>query len=291
MKMKTYFWNFLTLPILFLFAFSSASADTSCAPAPTSSLVVNVKDTGATGNGSTDDTSAIQAAINQVGGTSGTVLVPDGTYMLDAVSNALLLKSNMTFRMTAGAILKVIPNGQEGYALIRTDGASNLNIIGGTLQGDRDAHTGTSGEWGMGIYVNEATDVVIDGVTSKDMWGDGFYVGGDHNGSSNITFCNVIADNNRRQGLSITFADGVVVKNSVFKNTHGVDPGFGIDIEPDSGTYVNNVNIGTSQFINNEGRGILLWYPNNSADHITINGVAQPNNAELGISDADAFSQ
>ena len=56
-----------------------------CVVAPKSPLVVNVRDKGAKGDGRTDDTEAIQAAIDEVGGTGGTVLVPRGTYMVDAV--------------------------------------------------------------------------------------------------------------------------------------------------------------------------------------------------------------
>jgi polygalacturonase len=41
---------------------------------------------GRKGDGETDDTAAIQAAIDEVGGTGGTVLVPKGTYMVDAVA-------------------------------------------------------------------------------------------------------------------------------------------------------------------------------------------------------------
>ena len=43
----------------------------------------------------------------------------------------------------------------------------------------------------------------------------------------------VTADNNRRQGLSIVEADGVLVTDSIFSNTHGTRPSAGIDLEPD----------------------------------------------------------
>jgi polygalacturonase len=62
-----------------------AIARQACVEAPTSALVINVKDKGAKGDGETDDTAAIQAAIDEVGGTGGTVLVPKGTYTVDAV--------------------------------------------------------------------------------------------------------------------------------------------------------------------------------------------------------------
>ena len=48
---------------------------------------------GARGNAQTDDTAAIQGAIDQAAGKRGTVLVPAGTYMVSAVGeNRLTLK-------------------------------------------------------------------------------------------------------------------------------------------------------------------------------------------------------
>jgi len=48
--------------------------------------VVSVKDFGAVGDGVTDDTSAIQAAIDSLPSTGGTVFVPKGTYMVSGIS-------------------------------------------------------------------------------------------------------------------------------------------------------------------------------------------------------------
>src|SRR5687768_374787 len=59
---------------------------------PTSSLYVSVKDHGAVGDGLTDDTSAIQAAINAAAG--GIVWFPEGTY----ISTTLYVLGHTTFR-------------------------------------------------------------------------------------------------------------------------------------------------------------------------------------------------
>ena len=228
----------------------------SCAPAPTSSLVVNVKDKGAKGDGKTDDTAAIQAAIDQVAGSGGTVLVPDGIYLIDAAGKPRLsLKDDMTLKLNDGATLKAIPNSEKKYSILTLSGVSNVAVIGGTLEGERDQHKGKGGEWGMGINIERAEHITIAGVTAKNMWGDGFYV----RSGSDVTFCRVTADSNRRQGMSIIAADGLVVINSVFKNTRGTRPGAGIDFEPNDGDQtIANVRIENSKFIDNAGPGILI---------------------------------
>jgi polygalacturonase len=64
----------------------------------------NVRDYGAAGNGSSNDTPAIQKAIdaaNSAGG--GTVLFPSGTYQS---RNTIHLRSNITMQLNSGATLK-----------------------------------------------------------------------------------------------------------------------------------------------------------------------------------------
>jgi parallel beta-helix repeat protein len=231
------------------------SGPTSCVPAPTSPTVVDVKAQGALGNGVANDTAAIQKAVDLVAGSGGTVLVPAGTYRIDALIG-IQLKSQMTFRLAPGAILQAIPNNQGNYQVVEIRNASNVNVVGGTFEGERGAHSGTTGEWGHGLTINSSKNVVVEDVLAKECWGDGFYVGG--SGTSNVSFCKVVADHNRRQGMSITFADGIVVRDSTFKNTTGTEPEAGIDIEPNLGEIVTNVLITTSKFEGNAGGGLQI---------------------------------
>ena len=235
---------------------SLAAAAQECAEKPTSALVVDVKDRGARGDGRADDTAAIQAAIDEVAGTGGTVLIPSGTYLIDAVGKKrLALGSDMTLELSGDAVLKAIPNDSRKYALLSISGVSNVTVVGGTLEGERDEHKGKSGEGGMGIRIDRgAKRITISGVTAKKMWGDGFYV----KGATDVKFCSVTADNNRRQGLSIVGADGVVVMDSVFKNTRGTRPSAGIDLEPNPGQKISSVRIQNSKFLDNAGAGIQI---------------------------------
>jgi hypothetical protein len=231
-------------------------APESCDPPPPSSSTVNVKDHGAKGDGRSDDTAAIQAAIDLVGGTKGTVLVPVGTYMIEAVGKSRLhLKSDMTFKLADGAILKAIPTGSEKYAVLTIQGISNVWVLGGTIEGERDRHKGKKGQAGMGISIlHGAKHITIMDVTATRMWGDGFYV----KDAEDVRFCSVTADFNRRQGMSIIHADGILVLSSVFKNTRGTRPAAGIDLEPDRDEQeIKNVRIEGSKFINNAG-GIMV---------------------------------
>jgi len=233
----------------------TATPQGSCVSAPTSSTVVNVKDSGARGDGKTDDTAAIQSAVNQVQDTGGTVLVPAGTYMVDATVG-IQLGNKMTFRMDPGAILQVITNNVESYDTVMVQGKSNVNIIGGSIVGDRSTHKGSTGEWGMGISIYGGSSVVIESVVTKELWGDGVYVAAQ---SQNITVCSVTSDHNRRQGMSVVSADGVTIKNSIFENTQGTDPQSGIDLEPNTGETVNNVSITGSHFLNNYADGFEIY--------------------------------
>ena len=248
---------------------ASSGAARGCAPRPASSVLVNVKDRGARGDGQTDDTGVIQAAIDEVAEKGGTVLVSAGTYMVSAVGdNRLSLKSNVTLKLMNDTALKAISNGSEHYSVLQISNVSNVAVVGGTLEGDRNQHSGTAGEWGMGIWIGGGAEhVTISGVTVAKMWGDGFYI----QGAKDVKFCSVTAENNRRQGLSIIEANGIDIKNSIFKNTHGTRPSAGIDIEPDTDEqHVANVRIHDSQFLDNAGPGVAVVAKKSLVSNIKI---------------------
>lgn len=266
--------NVRNILIAFCFAIittGNAFAFDGCLVKERMNLIVDVKTTGAVGDGVTDDTKAFQKALDQATLAGGTVTVGKGIYLIDAVVG-IEIKSNTNLFLAKDSYLRALPNQSGSYSIVRITKANDVAIVGGNFVGERAEHQGSFGEWGMGVSIRGAQNVIIKEVSSESNWGDGFYIS---NGSKRISFCSVIADNNRRQGMSIISGEDITVINSVFKNTNGTKPEAGIDIEPNQGDSVRGVHILNSKFINNLGAGIKSVTPGNgqsSIEDVVVNG-------------------
>lgn len=142
--------------------------------------MVNVRDFGAKGDGVTDDTEAIQAALQaNFDRDGGTVFVPAGTYVL---TDTLYLGGNTNFVLGDGVTLKrgaaytamfanclgetwqqFYNRNSSGYT-----GHSNIRIVGGTIDGNTRTFGVQTHLNGFAFY--DTHDVVVEGVTFKD-WG------------------------------------------------------------------------------------------------------------------------
>src|SRR5690349_21931834 len=140
------------------------------------SRTVNVKNMGARGNGSHDDTAAIQRAINALPRSGGTVYVPAGRYMVNALK-PLRLRSHTRLKLDPNAELRVIPNGASRYVVVKVFNVNNVAIVGGKITGDRARHKGSRGEWGYGINISGSDHVLVRNVRISEFWGDGMWIG------------------------------------------------------------------------------------------------------------------
>lgn len=235
--------------------------------APVPADAIDVRAFGARGDGAADDTAALQAALDA--GAGKTVFVPRGTYLVfadgyrDGGRGGLVPRSGTRLVLAPDAILKARTTSSSDYVVVRLERVSDVSIRGGTIQGERQTHTGRDGEWGFGIGIFGATGVTIEDLTVRDCWGDGIFIEEalpDWSVTSrDVTLRNVVATGNRRQGLSVLGVDGLTVIDSVFEDTHGTAPSAGVDIEPGGyGHAVRRVTFLRCTFRRNAGRGVVL---------------------------------
>ena len=170
---------------------------------------------------------------------NGKLIVSAGDYLLRVKKEkgACLIVGDNTELVIDGT-LQLAPNSFKSYDMIRVVG-SNVKIHGkGSIIGDRSKHTGREGEWGMGIRLHGSSNVTISELTIADCWGDCIYIGGN---SRKTQIYNCQLRGSRRQGISITKADGVTISNCKIANISGTNPQYAIDIEPNKRCVVDNV--------------------------------------------------
>lgn len=180
-----------------------------------------------------------------------TIVIEKGDYYVTAHKNAdvcLTVPSNSTLIIQGSIRLR--PNAFPRCDIVRAKG-NNIKINGnGNIIGDKHTHLGTDGEWGMGIRFHGATNSSVRGLTIKDCWGDCIYVGGN---SKNVTIENCWLDHGRRQGISVTKADDVVIRNCKISNVSGTKPEYAIDLEPNANDTVDHILIENVETVACEG--------------------------------------
>jgi len=247
----------------------------------------NVRDYGAYGNGTNDDTSAFQAAIDSLPSDGGTVIVPDGNYLIDPTVN-VRLRSRMHLQLADGAVLVTKRNSADRAYVLMVYMASDVEISGGRIIGDRDIHLGSTGEWGHGIMIRGSNRVTVRDMHISKCWGDGVSIGGAEQfnaptvASDDVVIANIVSTGNRRQALTIGRSRNVKVYDSEFSGSNGVAPECGIDIEPD------NTDMGSTSTVliqnclmrNNKNNGLMIY---RRVTGVTVRDCTIEHNGGYGI--------
>lgn len=197
--------------------------------------IYNVADFGAIGDGVTDDTNAIQAALNYISNNGGGILrfIPGRTYLVSRQTNgtAITLRSGIYIDGN-GATIKLAPHNSLLARLLEGVNIQNLIISGITL--DYDKTTKPVGEQQYCMLLNGCTNILLYNITAQNSRGDG------------LLFLNsqrvIISDskflNNDRNG--ITVYDNIQ-NATISQCTFDGNSAQAIDFEPDGGASITDV--------------------------------------------------
>ncbi|MDF4197314.1 right-handed parallel beta-helix repeat-containing protein [Bacillus subtilis] len=240
--------------------------------------------------------------------------IPKGIYLIDGVNEESALKpeehagiivpSNMTLNLHPEAEFRVAPNGSFGYTCFYIGEVVNVTIKGGKIRGERYQHDFTghgdfekkeTHEWGYGINVHGARNVVIEGVDIADCTGDCIMVNAQgmlnvswttYRPARNITIKNCKLDGARRNNISVTGGEDVKIHDNEITNAginDGCMPMFGIDIEGYGEGDIDyeeprNVKITNNTFAGNVAQSVC----NFSGYEVVIDGNHSDNSISYG---------
>lgn len=209
------------------------------------SNVINALDYGAVPGDDNEDSESINAALNAAYYSEGidTVYVPAGRYLIRTLPGiAFFGISNVNLVMDPNAVLEVMATDQSNYHVITLYDASNINIVGGRIEGERDKHKGTTGEWGHGIGIFGSSNVTVSYCDIRANWGDGIAIDAldpedpSSKGCNNIKLRHCYIDDNCRTGVSLVKGDNITIDSCTINITNRAGkkaPQAGINIEPD----------------------------------------------------------
>lgn len=172
-------------------------------------------------------------SINANGG--GTLFFPPGTYSYDSDNGAIRIYSNTTLIMW-GAKFDQIKGGNR---LFYTDGGSDIEFIGGEIDGNA-ANDGDYTEFDMGISIINAFRVTVRNMYIHNMSGDGVYLA--DSDDCLITECKIlqthIADSPYIGRNCVAIVEGYdnIISDNLLEGGYPA----GVDLEPNASLVVAN---------------------------------------------------
>jgi len=221
-------------------------------------------------------TNNLQSAINwAVENKYSSVIIPQGHYLIGKYGNDIYqagieLPSNISLILEPNTTIEMAGNNKWNYCAIAINNKQNVEIIGGTIIGDRYNHTYTPRKTDRSKVHDEGhliciqgehnNNINIENILLKEANGDGILIVGSPKGKEqkpqNITIKYNEFSNNRRQGISLVGSANVTIEHNEIHHTHGTSPQFGIDLEG-AGRINKDISIKKNYFHNNKGGDIV----------------------------------
>lgn len=139
--------------------------------------------------------------------------------------NGILMCSNITLDLNSSTI-HIKQNNEEHYTIISIFNAENVEIKNGILIGDKETHdysNNKSHQWGFGVDIRNANNVVINNLEIYNMTGDGLYISNLNEGENeSISIKNNNIHDCRRQGISIICGSDIIIEqNEIYSIRRG----------------------------------------------------------------------
>lgn len=262
--------------------------------------ILSTTDFALVGDGVADDTAAAIQAVTAArlqGGDQRILLWRKGTYK---INNVIATGSNITIIFEPGVIIDATGLPNETTSLFAISNQTNVTMIGNgaTFNGARATAVVEGNSAAFFVYGSD--NVLIRDFNINGFATDGITLTGDAGASgpcTNVRIEGCYCNNNRRNGLSIIHAKGVVVQGGVYRNSNGAPngPHAGIDVEPNSQNFAQNILISGVRTQDNAGPGLLLVPSAQSVDadtefDVVVEGYRSDNDGTVAGNPALRFA-
>lgn len=228
----------------------------------------------------------VNEKLNALFATNKRVFFPAGVYRVQTSPSIMLPEGAALYGDNAEFIIET--NDLADYQIFSCQNVDNFYINGITFTGDKDSHTGSTGEGGMALRINNCKNFTIENCVFKNFWGDGFLIAYQNKTDAStvckdfkIKSCSFY--NNGRNDISVIGGVNGVISDCIFQGATRTNPKSAIDLEAEAVETMNNniVISGCVQYDpatgDNARNGFIV---SGYTDNVTITGCV----ARAGIS-------
>lgn len=246
----------------------------------------NVRDYGAKGDGSTDDTTAIAAAITAASAAGGIVYLPASTYIVSS-----------TLTVAANCILK--GDGPGGTTIKTSSATADILLLNGTTSGVCDLHLASTPTRTAGAGVNigpSAYYYYVDGVLMDGMF-DGIHIGNGTLIPNTIWITNTTIHNSVHASIYLQSGQNIYATNVVIWHDTAASTTTGFLWTAQNSVYMTQVTVFQA------GQGFVIqpvgantvgygWFANCSADTCATRGwlLDASNNASAIVQEIGLYN-